>query len=112
MAYQKINRRRKYTKKKRYPLATAFITIIFCIGLSLGLAALWQNHSKNLTESSESKSSMAEPLSSSQPQSQSESSAPDSSSSDAVSSDEKFCTVKIRGVDWNQLDLARPLPQL
>ena len=43
MAYQKINRRRKYTKKKRYPLATAFITIIFCIGLSLGLAA--QNHS-------------------------------------------------------------------
>lgn len=83
MAYQKINRRRKYTKKKRYPLATAFITIIFCIGLSLGLAALWQNHSKNLTESSESKSSMAEPLSSSQPQSQSESSAPDSSSSES-----------------------------
>ena len=83
MAYQKINRRRKYTKKKQYPLATAFITIIFCIGLSLGLAALWQNHSKNLTESSESKSSMAEPLSSSQPQSQSESSASDSSSSES-----------------------------
>ena len=46
MAYQKINRRRKYTKKKQYPLATAFITIIFCIGLSLGLAALWRRRAR------------------------------------------------------------------
>ncbi|MDD3192600.1 MAG: GDSL-type esterase/lipase family protein [Oscillospiraceae bacterium] len=49
MAYQKINRRR-YRKKKRYPLLTAFITILFCIGISLGLAALWQNQSQDLSE--------------------------------------------------------------
>lgn len=81
MAYQKINRRRKYRRKKNYPLATVFFTILFCVGLSLGLAALWQNHDKNLTASSEIKSSAEEQSSSSQQQSEAESSLADSSSS-------------------------------
>lgn len=66
MAYPKINRPRKYKKKKHHPLATACITILFCIGISLGLAAFWQKYDKNLTGLSKEESSIAsEPLSSS-----------------------------------------------
>ncbi len=50
MTNQKINRRRRYRKRKRYPLLTAFFTILFCVGLSLGLASLWQNHDKSPVE--------------------------------------------------------------
>ncbi len=47
MTNQRNNRRRRrYRKRKRYPLLTAFLTILFCVGLSLGLASLWQNHGK------------------------------------------------------------------
>ena len=75
MAYPKINRLRKYKKKKHHPLATACITILFCIGISLGLAAFWQKYDKNLTGPSKEESSIAsEPLSSSQPQSRIDSS--------------------------------------
>ena len=44
MAYQKINRRRGFGKKKGYPLLTALITIFLCISVALGGAALWQKH--------------------------------------------------------------------
>ncbi len=52
MTNKKINRRRRHRKRKRYPLLTAFLTILFCVGLSLGLASLWQNHSNDLVEPS------------------------------------------------------------
>ncbi|MBR6607871.1 MAG: hypothetical protein IKK98_04330 [Oscillospiraceae bacterium] len=51
MSYR-INRRSGYHRKKQYPLLIALLTIIICAGLSLGIAAFWQNHSeKNIVSS-------------------------------------------------------------
>lgn len=46
MAY-KINRKRGYGKKKKSPLLASFFVIFFCVAISLGLAALWQNSGGN-----------------------------------------------------------------
>lgn len=98
MAYPKINRLRKYKKKKHHPLATACITILFCIGISLGLAAFWQKYDKNLTGPSKEESSItSEPLSSSQPQSRI-----DLSSAPAPSSGEPITT---------EYDYSQPVPE-
>lgn len=78
MENQKINRRRRYRKRKRYPLLTAFFTILFCVGLSLGLATLWQNHDKPPVEPVSKAASQTQSLSASQLLSE-KSSAPESS---------------------------------
>lgn len=78
MPNQRINRRRRYRRKKRYPLLTAFFTILFCVGLSLGLASLWQNHSKTPVDSISEPSSQSKALSTAQLLSE-KSSSPESS---------------------------------
>ena len=82
MSY-KVNRRNSYRGKKQHPFLIALLTIVICAGLSLGLAAFWQNNSEQSpppkAPSSAPQSSQDEPEESSSSQEE-----PDASSAESA----------------------------